>query len=214
MSGNSLKSLPVEVYSMTNLKTLHASRCGLQRISDLTPLDKLTQLYLDKNDLEIDMIMPLPVSLQKLDLSTNHFSALPPVLPGLMNLTELNLAGNRIQILTGIGGLVSLVNLILDDNAICEVPEEAANLVKLRSISLKNNRITKRAASHDGQSIPAAFFSQTNVDTIDLSGNAGLTKADVMAFEGVDKFIERRKKVKDRSFQGGAMTDFKMFGLD
>ena len=56
---------------------------------------------------------------------------------------------------------------------------------------------------------------RTSVDTIDLSGNMGtLTKADAMSFEGADVFIQRRKKAKDKSFQGGAMTDFQIFGLD
>jgi Leucine-rich repeat (LRR) protein len=199
---------------MVNLKTLHSSRCGLQRLSDLAPLDKLTQLYLDKNDLEIDVIMSMPVTLQKLDLSMNHFSAFPPVLTTLVNLTELNMSGNRIEALVGVGGLVSLINLVLDDNSIYEIPEEAANLVKLRQISLKNNRISKRAVTRDGQSIPASFLIRTSVDTIDLSGNPGLVKADVMGFEGVDAFLDRRKKAKDRAFQGGAMTDYKLFGLD
>ena len=198
VSGNQVKGLPVEIYSMTNLKTLHASRCGIQRISDLSTLDKLTVLNLDRNDLEIDMMLRLPTSLARVNISFNHFSAIPPALNTLVAVTELNLGNNRIESLDGIGALVALVFLNLDDNNICELPEEVGALVRLRSISLKNNRIQARAASHAGQSIPASFFLQTQIDTIELSGNTGLLKQQLLQFEGINAFIERRRKVKVR----------------
>ena len=215
ISGNDLKELPSEVSaSMVNLKTLHASRCGIQRISGLSALDKLTVLNLDKNDLESDVIRGLPVSLLRLNLSSNHLSAIPISFRSLLSLTELNLSNNRIESLVGIGELVALVSLNLNDNLLTELPDETNRLVKLKQISLKNNRISKNAFSYDGQSIPASFLLQTLVDNIDLGGNPGLTKAQVLEFDGIQAFIERRKKSKDKSFQGGAMTDFNLFGLD
>ena len=215
VSGNELKELPMEIStSMINLKTLHASRCSIQRISGLSALDKLTVLNLDKNDLETDVVMGLPTSLLRLNISSNHLSALPISIRSLVSLTELNLSNNRIQSLTGIGELVSLVSLNLNDNLVSELPEETSRLVKLKQISLKNNRISKKAVSLDRQSIPASFLLLTQVDTIDLGGNPGLTKAQVLEFEGIQAFIERRKKAKDKSLQGGAMTDFNLFGLD
>ena len=215
VSGNQLTELPMEIStSMINLKTLHASRCGIQRITGLTALDKLTVLNLDKNDLETDVVMGLPITLLRLNLSSNHLSALPISLRSLLLLTELNLSNNRVQSLVGIGELISLVSLNLNDNLLSELPEETNRLVKLKQISLKDNRISKKAVSHDGQSIPASFLLQTLVDSIDLGGNAGLTKAQVLEFDGIQAFIERRKKSKDKSFQGGAITDFNLFGLD
>jgi hypothetical protein len=89
-----------------------------------------------------------------------------------------------------------------------------AALVKLRRISLQNNRIVKNAFSRDGQSIPVEFLVQTAVDTINLTGNKGLRKAEVMNFDGIEAFMERRKKIKDKQFQGGALTDMNLFGIE
>ena len=213
VSGNQVKSLAVEIYAMVNLKTLHASRCGIQRISDLSSLDKLAVLNLDRNDLEIDVVTRLPTSLLRLNLSFNHFSTVPPAIRPLTAVTDLNLGHNRIENLLGIGDMIGLVNLNLDDNNICELPEEMCQLVRLRQISLKNNRLSKKAVSHDGQSIPASFLLQTMVDNIDLFGNP-LQKAQVLELDGIQAFIERRKKTKDKSFQGGALTEQSIFGLD
>ena len=215
ISGNAVKALPVEFYAMVHLKILHASRCSIQRVSDLSTLDRLIQLDLDKNDLEVDVLGPLPASLSRLNLANNHFSGLPPTLNNLVNLAELNLSGNRIESVFGIGALVALQVLILDNNQIAEIPEDASNLVRLKQMSLKNNRLGKVSISNpEKQSIPASFFTQTQVDCITLTGNNDLKKSDVLGFNGVDIFIERRRKSKEKSLHGGAMTDFDLFGLD
>ena len=215
ISGNAVRALPVEIYSMVNLKILHASRCNVQRVSDLSALDRMVQLDLDKNDLEMDVLGPLPISLQRINIANNHFSGLPATLNNLVNLTELNLTGNRIESLVGIGSLVALVVLTLDNNLISEIPEEASNLVKLKQISLKNNRIERFShLNPDNQSIPSSFFISTSVHKITLTGNVHLRKSDVSGFSGIDTFIERRMKLKEKSLQGGAITDFDLFGLD
>lgn len=215
ISGNAVKALPVEIYSMIQLRILHGSRCSIQRVSNLSLLDRLTQLDLDKNDLEVDVLGPLPPSLLRLNLSNNHFSGLPPALNNLVNLTELNLSGNRIESIAGVGILVALQVLTLDSNQIGEIPEDAAKLVRLKQVSLKNNRMGKMSISNpEKQSIPASFFSLTQVDTINLTGNNNLNKSDVLGFIGIDVFIERRRKSKEKSLQGGAMTDFELFGLE
>jgi hypothetical protein len=180
----------------------------------MSALDKLQQLDLSQNDLEIDVLVALPVSLTILNLSANHFSAIPPAVVALVGLVELDLSGNRIESTTGLGSLVALVSLKLDNNLICELSDDMGGMVKLRSISLRHNRIQKKAFSREGQSIPASFFTNTAVDTILLADNAGLKKADVLDFAGVDAFLQRRKKSKDKSFQGGAMTDMELFGIE
>jgi len=212
VSGNQMKTLPGEVNTLENMKTLHASRCGIQRVPALSSLSKLAVLSLDKNDLET--VAALPMSLTRLSLASNHIATFPTALASLVAVAELDLSSNRLESLTGIGGMTGLVSLTLDGNCLCELPEEAGRLLKLRQISLKNNRFSKKAFSHDGQSKPASFFVQTLVDTIDLGGNPGLTKALVLDFDGVQSFVERRKKAKDKSLQGGALTDFNLFGLD
>jgi len=243
LSENSLKTMPREVFSMTNLKSLYLSKCNMQRTFPINNLEKLLHLKLDHNDLEIDLsdgdgldrLAALPLSLLQLDLSFNHYIKLPGALFTLINLVELNLQGNRIISIEGIGHLTNLEDLLLDENCLTEVPDEVALLVKLRSISLKSNRIGKycplspqeeqRQASAEAlsekqlyelqhrQSISAGLFTHTSVVSINLMGNI-VKKEEVLSFEGVDVFLQRRKLSKDKSFAGGALTDHSIFGLD
>ena len=62
------------------------------------------------------------------------------------------------------------------------------------------------------QSIPKAIFEETSLNRIDLSGNQMISKSIVMGFEGIDDFIERRKKTLDRNLAGGAVVDNTLFG--
>lgn len=64
ISGNNLKAIPVEIHALVNLKNFHASRCSMQRTSDLTQLSKLVHLELNNNDLEGDVLRPLPTVLK------------------------------------------------------------------------------------------------------------------------------------------------------
>eukprot|EP01035_Chromulina_nebulosa_P025747 gene25747-33626_t len=209
LSENTLKSMPREIYFMSNLKTLNLSKCNMQRTYPINVLQKLTSLRLSHNDLEIDLtdsnnsdrLAAIPISLVQVDISFNHYIQLPAALLPLANLAELNMSS--------IGHLVSLVELLLDDNCITEVPDEVVTLTKLRYISLRNNRISKGAR----QTISPALFVETTVVNIDLFGNP-ITKVDVMKFDGVEVFLERRKVQKDKSFSGGASSDHSLFGLD
>ena len=104
------------------------------------------------------------------------------------------------------------MDLALDENMIVELSEDMCQLANLRHLSLKGNKIAKDAVTRQGQSIPEGVFAHTALDSIDLSGNRELTKAIVMEFAGVDVFLERRKKTKEKNFQGGAMMDVSLFG--
>jgi hypothetical protein len=35
----------------------------------------------------------------------------------------------------------------------------------------------------------------------------------LLSFEGVDEFLSRRQKLKQKNMQGGGMNDFSVFGL-
>lgn len=212
ISGNAIKSLPGEISMMANLKSLHAARCSLQRTHDISPLIKLVQINIDSNDLEADVLAPLPMNLTKLSIANNHFKAIPPTLGSLIHVVELNLSGNRIESTNGLGMLLALVDLNLDCNMLAEVSEDLCLLLNLRHISLKSNRLGKNAISREGQSIPEGVFTQTSLDSIDLSQNPAMTRAIAMDFQGVDLFLERRKKIKDRAFHGGAIMDVSLFG--
>ena len=212
LSGNHVKSLPAEINMMINLKSLHAARCNLQRTVDLTVLVRLTQLNLDNNDLEANVFAPLPNVLQRVSVAHNHFTVIPPSISPLINVVELNLAGNRIENTSGLGLLVALVDLILDDNMIVELSLDMSSLSSLRHLSLKGNLIGKNAVSREGQSVPEGLLADTALDSLDLSKNVNLTKAIVMDFKGIDAFLDRRKKTKDKAFAGGALSDTSLFG--
>ena len=91
LSCNPLKSLSARIMLLEHLKTLHISRCNLQRLPDLGPLVELKTLALDNNDLEETTIGPLPPSLTKMNLSFNHIVCFPATLGNLVALTELDL---------------------------------------------------------------------------------------------------------------------------
>ena len=123
-------------------------------------------------------------------------------------------SNNRLENIEAIGMLISLQIVNLDENKLMEIPASFSNLRALKKISLKNNFLLPTAPSTGNQSIPATVFTETGMDTLDLAGNTNIRKADLMKFEGVDVFLDRRKKSKDKAFAGGAMSDYSMFNID
>ena len=89
-------------------------------------------------------------------------------------------SNNRLENIDAISMLIALQLLNLDENQLVEIPESFSNLKALKKISLKKNMLIPKAPSTGKQSIPAGFFTETAVDTIDLEGNAYIKKADLM----------------------------------
>jgi Leucine-rich repeat (LRR) protein len=224
LSDNTIKAIPIEVFKLINLKTLILTKCSLQRTYDMSMLTKLTTLKLDKNDLESDKIGNIPQSLQKINISYNFLSAVPSSLCNAINITTLELTNNRIISLVGIGSLVSLVDLYIDDNLLVELPEEICLLLRLRKLSAKRNKLVNLRSSSSThpnstseepyQCIPTLFLTNTTVENLDLEGNVNLTKAELLSFNGMDAFLERRKNLKDKALSGGALMDYTLFGLN
>jgi Leucine-rich repeat (LRR) protein len=214
ISFNAMKSFPAPITLLINTKSLIASNCSIQKVIDLSSLVSLKQLDVSKNDLEDSTIGPLPLSLTKVNISANHLVRFSESLITLINLQELDISSNRLESVFGIGNLVSLIVLILDENQLVELPSDMANLTKLKKLSVKRNLLLPKSTTTNLQSIPAEIFTQTALDTLDLEGNAYIKKADILSFDGVDIFLERRRKVKERSIQGGALTDLSLFGIE
>ena len=91
LSCNPLKSLPAHILLLEHLKTLHISKCNLQRLPNLSTLIEMKKIELDNNDLEETTICPLPVSLTRLNLSFNHIIKFPSVLNELVHVQDLDL---------------------------------------------------------------------------------------------------------------------------
>jgi leucine-rich repeat protein SHOC2 len=214
LSGNAMKQLPENLQNFVILRSLSLSRCYLQRSRDLAPLVALQTLRLDHNDFEHTTLLALPPNCIRCDLSSNHFTHFPTAaFTGLLKLVELRLSNNRLVSLEGISCLVALETLFLDGNNLTEIPEEIGTLKKLLSLSFMRNKLGKKAADGQSQSIHPSVFKNTQLTTLDLAGNSLLLK-DIMDMDGTDVFIERRKKHKDKTFSGGAMTDMSIFGLE
>lgn len=214
ISENMLKTLPNEIFAMVNTKTLIASRCNLPRIPNMQALDKLTNLTLDNNDLEASGFGQLPISILKLNLSFNHLQSFPISLTTITELIELDLCNNRLDVIIGIGNLINLVVLVLDDNNLRELNNELGALTKIKRLSVKRNKIGPRVKGDSNeQSISADLFTNTSLDDLNLEGNPKLTKAHVLAMSGVDAFIERRKKSKDKNFKGGGNYYYLYYSL-
>lgn len=213
ISGNpQLKTIPLEVHGLVNLKSLSTSKCSIQRLHNLEMLTRLTMLRLDRNDLEETTVGTLPPSINQLSVRDNHFRSLPPTLLTLERLIFLDLSGNRLENIEGIHVLRTVQELLLDDNNLQDLPESIGALVRLQFLSLKNNQLKNVAATREGQSIPATLFVSTTIERLDLAGNP-LRQREIMSFEGVEVFLARRKASKDKALQGGGMVDSSLFGL-
>lgn len=214
ISRNSIERIPNEIARLVGLKVLIVNNCQLTEVIDLTLLIQLNEFQGSQNALENGKIFGFPQSLIRCDLSFNHFFMFPSELSSLSNLKELNLSNNAIELLDGIGMLISLTQLYLDNNRLRELPEEIQNLSQLKLLSVKYNLFTKRAVTRNDQSIPAGLFLSTELNRLELEGNTSITKAEVLDFDGINAFLERRKKVKDKHIQGGALGDLSLFGIE
>ncbi len=134
-------------------------------------------LNLEHNDIEEGVVSGFHPSLVKLNLSYNHMRVFPISLTTLVNLQEISLNSNRLTDITGIESLVSIVSIELDDNLLTELIVDWKQLNQLKFLSVKNNKLLKYSTSNpEVQSISSDLFLFTNIDRLDLHGNAGLSK--------------------------------------
>ncbi len=101
----------------------------------------------------------------KLDLSKRHISSLDGIenIPGLQNLTWLDLDNNQITTFPGkIEGLDKLRFLELNNNQITTFPDKIEGLSQLEYLQLKNNQITTFSGKIEGLQ---------NLKDLDLSKN-------------------------------------------
>lgn len=63
------------------------------------------------------------------------------------------------------------------------------------------------------QAISRGLLADSAVEFLELAGNV-LDKPDLLRMEGVDAFLGRREKTKNKSLQGGGMLTLSICGLD
>ncbi|CAM9866504.1 unnamed protein product [Ascophyllum nodosum] len=216
LASNSLKILPTAIGKLTKLKTMRLDSNKLEALPDLSALSALTDLSAGGNSLRgAEALGSLPPSLSKLSLRDNRLGEVPfAVRSGLPALQVLDLSTNGIDTLPPLAAaLPSLAELILDGNALRTLGDELARPSKLKKLSVKSNRIGARDPVTGGQSISQVLLTDSAVDSLELAGNV-LDKADLMDMEGVDAFLSRREKQKNKSLQGGGMLELSVCGLD
>ncbi|AFZ13646.1 small GTP-binding protein [Crinalium epipsammum PCC 9333] len=165
VSGNNLKTLPLELLGLPNLRKLDISGNPLESIPDVvTQILHLEELILIRVKLtEIPDAIAKLTNLTQLDLSNNQITQIPEAIAKLTNLTQLVLFNNQItQIPEAIAKLTNLTQFILSNNQITQIPEAIANLTNLTQLILSNNQITQ---------IPEAIANLTNLTQLDLLNN-------------------------------------------
>ena len=169
LHGKEITSLPAEIGSLTNLKTLYLYDNQLTSIpAELGNLTNLMYLDLAHNQLKI---IPAELgnltNLKQLYLDVNQLTGIPAELGNLANLTRLVLSCNQ---LTGIpaelGNLTNLRELYLHDNQLTGIPAELGNLTNLTELLLSSNQLT---------GIPAELGKLTNLRHLSLDDNKDLT---------------------------------------
>ncbi|MCP4216534.1 MAG: GTP-binding protein [bacterium] len=105
-----------------NLEILHVYHTGLNSLSPLRGLTRLTQLYCSLN--QVSDLAPLQslTNLTELGISSNQVSDLSP-LQGLTNLTQLFFHSNQVSDLTPLQSLTNLAILDARNNSISRLPE-------------------------------------------------------------------------------------------
>jgi len=200
LSCNPLKSLPLHIALLEHIKSLHLSKCCLQRIPNLSMLSELKKLDLDNNDLEETTIVQLPISLISLNLSFNHIICYPEALHVLSNLQVLDISSNRLENVEFIGYLSALVTLNLDNNQLVDLPDTFEYLRSIKKISVKNNLFIPKSPTRNTQCIPAKLLESTPLMTIELHGNKYLKNDIVLKFDGMESFITRRFSYSELTF--------------
>ncbi|MEH1824887.1 MAG: COR domain-containing protein [Nostoc sp.] len=119
VSGNNLKTLPLELLGLPNLRKLDISGNPLESIPDV-----VTQI----------------LHLEELILIRVELTEIPDAIANLTNLTQLVLYNNQItQIPEAIANLTNLTQLHLFSNQITQIPEAIESLTKLEKLDLRGN---------------------------------------------------------------------------
>lgn len=127
---------------LSKLKKLHFLNLSYNRISNIEPLDSLTQLeslIISSNDIhKIDVLGGLS-KLTYLEISNNPVSDIR-VLRKLTKLTNLALTNTSLSDIESLNPLNKLTDLVLSENRLSDL-SPLRSLVRLKSLSLWNNSI-------------------------------------------------------------------------
>ncbi|RWS07772.1 leucine-rich repeat-containing protein 58-like protein [Dinothrombium tinctorium] len=149
LGGNQFKTLPSQLYELTELRSLYLGGNNIEAISkDIKRLVNLRVLYLGGNQLgEIPVEIGHLPNLHALSLCENKLKSLPTSIAKLRNLRSLALHKNLLTTLPQeIVKLRGLIELSLRDNPLIvrfvrEVDNNPPSLLELAGRCVKRNRI-------------------------------------------------------------------------
>jgi Leucine-rich repeat (LRR) protein len=160
------RSVSVAMQNPEKVFRLNLSRTKLKTIpADVFRLTNLRELDLSKN--KIDSIPPeigLLVNLASLNLAGNNLELLPDEIGRLSQLTHLNLNRNKIVALPpSIGDLTNLELLELWDNELSDIPDDISRLKKLKAVELRGILFSEEEAARIDSLLPdtKVFMSPT-----------------------------------------------------
>ncbi|CAJ1060147.1 leucine-rich repeat-containing protein 40 [Xyrichtys novacula] len=148
-SHNQLKTLPVEVCLMKNLRSLTLRENLLESIpEELGRLENLSELDLSTNNLkDLPSSLGNLTCLQKLTLSQNKLSCLPGSLAQLKNVKMLDCSNNQLtDIPSSLSEMPVLEQLYLRHNKLCVFPKLTAPMLK--ELYVGNNQIEQLDSEH------------------------------------------------------------------
>jgi len=165
VAQNNLRSIPDEINSLHALTHLNVSGNNLQRLPE--SLEDLTRItYLNVGDNPLRTLPPRVIQnmlrLHTLNASSIEMRYLPISVTQSESLRELNLSGNRIHDLRGIGRMTQLRELDVSINPLDELPAEMSDLVSLESLIASGTALAE---------LPEVLQSMRALRTLIWSGN-------------------------------------------
>uniref|UniRef100_A0A8D2CTZ6 Glycoprotein Ib platelet subunit alpha n=1 Tax=Sciurus vulgaris TaxID=55149 RepID=A0A8D2CTZ6_SCIVU len=161
-----LTALPADLPADTAILHLGENHLVTFSTASLVPFTRLTQLYLNKNQLtsvQTDGTLPL---LETLDISHNKLKSLPSLGQALPALTTLDVSFNQLASLSpgALNGLSQLHELYLQHNKLKTLPPGLLEpTAQLRKLNLANNKL--------GELPPGLLNGLEELDTLYLQAN-------------------------------------------
>ncbi|WP_158770126.1 leucine-rich repeat-containing protein kinase family protein [Paraglaciecola sp. L1A13] len=141
LSGNALRSLPIELTQLTKLKIIFASNNQFEILPEvLGQCENLEMVGFKANKIKQVPELALPIKLRWLILTDNQIEVLPNTLGERPRLQKLALAGNKLTSLPeNMHQLHNLELLRISANDLSECPEQLLNLPKLAWFAFAGN---------------------------------------------------------------------------